>query len=357
MTDDILAFAEGKAGRLRLNRPKAIHALNEPMCRAMIDALVAWRSDPDIELVLLDHAPSPDGDPKYSRGFCAGGDVRAVAESGKGDGVAARSFFHTEYQLNHLLFTYAKTVVSFLDGIVMGGGVGIGLPAKYRVATERTMFAMPEATIGLFPDVGGGWYLSRLPGRLGQYLALTAARLNGADAQAVGLATHHIASDRLEGVKAKLAAHPRDAEAILDAASTAPPEAPIMAQRAEIDRLFAADTLEEILAALEADPGEWAKDVLAGLRTKSPQSCKVALRLLREGARRASFVDEMVAEYGIAAHVSMRHDFIEGVRALLVDKDNAPHWDPATPEGVTEATLDTIFSPLPAEEAWQPLRL
>jgi len=349
MSDEVQAFTEAKVARLRLNRPKAIHALNEAMCRTMIDALVAWRSDPDVELVLLDHAEG--------RGFCAGGDVRAVAESGKGDGVAARAFFHTEYQLNHLLFTYAKPVISFLDGIVMGGGVGIGLPARYRVATERTIFAMPEATIGLFPDVGGGWYLSRLPGRLGQYLALTAARLDGADAHAIGLATHYIPSDALKDVKARLAANPRDAEAILEAASAAPPEAPILALRAEIDRLFAADTLEEILAALDADASEWAKDMLAGLRTKSPQSCKVALRLLRDGARRASFVDEMVAEYGIAAHVSMRHDFIEGVRALLVDKDNAPHWDPATPEEVTESALDKIFSPLPADEAWQPLRL
>ena len=349
MAGEILAFTEGKVGRLRLNRPKAIHALNELMCRAMIDALVAWRSDPDVELVLLDHAEG--------RGFCAGGDVRAVAESGKGDGVAARAFFHTEYQLNHLLFTYAKPLISFLDGIVMGGGVGIGLPARYRVATERTMFAMPEATIGLFPDVGGGWYLSRLPGRLGQYLALTAARLDGADAKAIGLATHYIPSDALEDMKAKLIADPRDAAAILDAASITPPDAPILACRQDIDRLFAADLLEEILAALEADDGEWAQAVLAGLRTKSPQSCKVALRLLRDGARRTDFADEMRAEYGLAAHISMRHDFIEGVRALLVDKDNAPRWDPATPEGVTETMLDTIFSPLPADEAWQSLRL
>lgn len=349
MTDGILAFKEGKVGRLRLNRPKAIHALNEPMCRAMLNALVAWRSDPEIELVLLDHAEG--------RGFCAGGDVRAVAESGKGDGIAARAFFHAEYQLNHLLFTYAKPVVSFLDGIVMGGGVGIGLPPKYRVATERTMFAMPEATIGLFPDVGGGWYLSRLPGRLGQFLALTAARLDGADAKAIGLATHYIPSDALEDVKAKLVADPRNVGAILDAASMVPPNAPILAQRGAIDRLFAADTLEDILAALESDPGEWAQTALAGLRTKSPQSCKVALRLLREGARRTDFADEMRAEYGLAAHVSMRPDFLEGVRALLVDKDNAPVWNPATPEGVTETMLDTIFSALPADEAWQPLRL
>jgi len=349
MTDEILAFTEGKVGRLRLNRPKALHALNEAMCRAMIEALLAWRADLAVEVVLLDHA---DG-----RGFCAGGDVRAVAESGKGDGLAARAFFHTEYQLNHLLFTYAKPVVSFLDGIVMGGGVGIGLPARCRVATERTIFAMPEATIGLFPDVGGGWYLSRLPGRLGQYLALTAARLDGAETTAIGLATHYIPSDALYDVKAKLTANPRDVEAILDAASIAPPKAPILEQRADIDRLFAADTLEEIMAALEADPGEWAEKVLAGLRTKSPQSCKIALRELREGATRTDFADEMRAEYAVAAHVSMRHDFLEGVRALLIDKDNAPQWDPATPEGVTESMLDRIFAPLPDDEAWQPLRL
>jgi enoyl-CoA hydratase len=349
MTDEILAFTDGKVGRLRLNRPKPLHALNEAMCRAMIDALVAWRADPDVELVLLDHA---DG-----RGFCSGGDVRTVAESGKGDGVAARAFFHTEYQLNHLLFTYAKPVVSFLDGIVMGGGVGIGLPARYRIATERTLFAMPEATIGLFPDVGGGWYLSRLPGRLGQYLALTAARLDGADAKAIGLATHYISSGRLDEVKAQLTANPRSVEEILDAASATLPEASILGQRAEIDRLFAAETLEEIIALLETDPGEWAQKVLAGLRAKSPQSCKVALRELREGATRTDFAEEMRSEYAIASHVCMRHDFLEGVRALLIDKDNAPTWDPPTPEGVTDTMLDRIFAPLPEAEQWEPLRL
>jgi enoyl-CoA hydratase len=349
MTEEILACVEGKVARLRLNRPKAIHALTETMCRAMSDQLLAWRGDPDVELVLLDHA---DG-----RGFCAGGDVRAVAESARHDGKEARAFFYAEYQLNHLLFTYAKPVVSFLDGIVMGGGVGIGLPARYRVATERTVLAMPESTIGLFPDVGGGWYLSRLPGRLGQYLALTAARLDGADAKAIGLATHFIPSEALEDVKGQLVADPRNVEQILEAASIAPPEAPILAQRIEIDRLFASDTLEDIFDALEADPGEWAQKVLAGLRTKSPQSCKVALRQLHEGANRTDFAAEMRVEYDIAAHICMRHDFLEGVRALLIDKDNAPRWDPATPEGVTETVLDIIFAPLPDGEEWQPLRL
>ena len=349
MPDEILAFTAGKIGRLRLNRPKPIHALNEAMCHAMTDALVAWREDLAIEAILLDHA---DG-----RGFCAGGDVRAAAESGKVDGAAARAFFGTEYRLNHLLFTFAKPIVSFMDGIVMGGGVGIALPARYRIATERTVFAMPEATIGLFPDVGGGWYLSRLPGRIGQYLALTAARIGGAEAKALGLATHYVPSDALESMKAAITAEPQRLEEILDAADVAAGETPILDQRDSIDRLFAADTLEEILAALEADSSEWASTTLAGLRTKSPQSCKVALRLRHEGATRATFADEMRAEYGIAAHVCQRHDFIEGVRALLIDRENAPQWDPATPEGVTDAMLDTIFGPLPDGEEWEPLRL
>jgi enoyl-CoA hydratase len=349
MTDEILAYTDGKVGRLRLNRPKPIHALNDAMCHGMIAALMAWREDVGVEAVLLDHAEG--------RGFCAGGDVRAAAESGKVDGAAARVFFGTEYQLNHLLFTYAKPVVSFMDGIVMGGGVGIALPARYRVATERTIFAMPEATIGLFPDVGGGWYLSRLPGRVGQYLALTAARLNGAEAKALGIATHYVPSATLDDMKAAITAEPQRIEAILDEASIAAPDAPILAQSEAIDRLFAADTLEDILGALEADGGDWASETLASLRTKSPQSCKVALRLLREGATRTDFADEMRAEYGIATHVSQRHDFIEGVRALLIDKDNAPQWDPPTPEGVTDGMLDTIFGPLPDGEAWQPLQM
>ncbi|WP_404711184.1 enoyl-CoA hydratase/isomerase family protein [Sphingomonas sp. MMS24-J13] len=349
MTDEILAFVEGKVGRLRLNRPKPIHALNEAMCHAMIAALVAWRENPAVGAVLLDHAEG--------RGFCSGGDVRAAAESGKVDGAAARAFFGTEYQLNHLLFTYAKPIASFMDGIVMGGGVGIALPARYRVATERTVFAMPEATIGLFPDVGGGWYLSRLPGRIGQYLALTAARIGGAEAKALGIATHYVPAEALDGVKAAIIAEPQQIQAILDAAAIPATETPILQQRESIDRLFAADSLENILAALESDGGDWAREVLAGLRTKSPQSCKVALRLLHEAAVRTDFADEMRAEFGIAAHICQRHDFIEGVRALLVDRDNAPIWDPATPEGVTDHMLDTIFGPLPDGEAWEPLRL
>jgi enoyl-CoA hydratase len=349
VTDHVLASVEGKVGRLRLNRPAALHALSTDMCHRMVEVLLAWRADPAIELVLIDHASG--------RGFCAGGDVRAVAKDAGLDGARARAFFRIEYQLNHLLFVYAKPVVAMMDGVVMGGGAGISLPAKYRVATERTLFAMPEATIGLFPDAGAGWHLSRLPGRIGQYLALTAGRLDGAVARALGVATHYLPSGRAEAIASALVADPRAADAILVEAEMVPPEAAILKRRAEIDRLFAGETLEEIDAALVADDGAWARETLAVLRSKSPQSCKVALRLLRVGALRTDFADEMRAEYGIVSHVCLRHDFIEGVRALLVDKDNAPRWDPATADGVTDHMIDTIFAPLAEDEAWEPVRL
>lgn len=346
MTDDILSFTEGHVGRIRLNRPRAIHALTTAMCRAILDRLAAWRTDDAVRAVLFDHAEG--------RGFCAGGDIRMLANSGAKDGAEAREFFHTEYQLNHRLFTYSKPTVAFMDGITMGGGVGISLPCKFRVATENTRFAMPETGIGLFPDVGGGWYLSRLPGRAGQFLALTGAQMDGAECVYLGLATHFVPAAALGEVKAKIAADPSAIEAILDAFSEEPPPARIEQNMERIDRLFASDRLEDIYAALKADGSDWAQKELATLRTKSPQTMKVALRLLKEGAHMHSFADEMRQEYAVGAHVVQRHDFLEGVRAVIVDKDNAPKWNPATPEGVTEHMLDTIFAPLPDDEAWMP---
>ncbi|MCP3734731.1 enoyl-CoA hydratase/isomerase family protein [Sphingomonas sp. RP10(2022)] len=354
MSDDLLIQTDGAVGRLRLNRPKALHALNLGMCEAMLAALETWRTDATIAAVLLDHAPAPDGDPKLSRGFCAGGDIRLLSESGAGDGAAARAFFHTEYRLNHRLFTYAKPIVAFMDGVTMGGGVGIALPCRYRVATENTRFAMPETGIGLFPDVGGGWYLSRLPGRIGQFLALTGHRLDGAEAYALGLATHYLPAAALAEVKAAIVAAPQGIEAALAAASVTPPAAGLLDHRADIDRLFAADTLEEVFAALEADGGDFATEQLAVLRTKSPQTMKVSLRLLYDGGLMQSFADEMVQEYAVACRVVQRHDFLEGVRAVIVDKDNAPRWNPATPEDVTDHVIDQIFAPLPEGEAWTP---
>jgi enoyl-CoA hydratase len=344
---DIVTQIEGKVGRIRLNRPKAIHALTKDMCSAMIAALVEWRSDSAVQAVLIDHMEG--------RGFCAGGDVRMLAESGSSDGADARAFFHEEYRLNHLLFTYAKPVVAFMDGITMGGGVGISQPAKYRVATENTRFAMPETAIGLFPDVGGGWYLSRLPGRVGQFLALTGARLDGAESHYLGLATHYIPHAKLDEVKERIAEHPERIDGILGAAGATPPAAKIADNLVHINKTFAADRLEDILAALEADSSDWAENELATLRSKSPQACKVSLRLLSDGARMNDFADEMRQEYAVAARVVQRPDFAEGVRAVLIDKDNAPRWNPAEPEGVTDHMIDTIFAPMPAGEEWTPL--
>ena len=347
MTEDVLIGVEGRVGRIALNRPQAIHALNLPMCQAMIDALLAWRDDAAIEAVVIDHSEG--------RGFCAGGDIRMLAESGAKDGREARAFFHTEYRLNHLLFTYAKPVVAFMDGITMGGGVGISQPAKYRVATEHTRFAMPETGIGLFPDVGGGWYLPRLEGRVGAFLALTGARLDGAECLALGLATHYLPSANLAEAKERIAQHPDRIGGILGELSVTAPPAAITGQIDKINRLFASDRYEDILAALEKDGGEWAQKELGALRTKSPQTCKVALRQLREGAAIPDFAAEMRQEYAIGSRVVAMHDFLEGVRALIVDKDNSPKWDPSTPEAVTDEWIDAIFAPLPPGEAWTPL--
>ncbi len=346
MTADVLTSVEGNTARIRLNRPGAIHALNTAMCTAMLDALEAWRVDIGVEAVIIDHAEG--------RGFCAGGDIRMLAESGAKDGVEARAFFHTEYRMNHKLFTYVKPVVAFMDGITMGGGVGISLPCRYRVATENTRLAMPETGIGLFPDVGGGWYLSRLPGRMGQFLALTGHRLDGAECVALGLATHYLPSAALEQAKARIIADPRSIDAILRDLAVMPPDAKIIAHQGEIDRLFASDVLEDVFAALEADPGDWSQAQLKLLRTKSPQTMKVSLRLLHEGALMHDFADEMRQEYAVGCRVVQRHDFLEGVRAVIIDKDNAPRWNPDTPEGVTDHVIDQIFAPLSDEEAWTP---
>jgi enoyl-CoA hydratase len=346
VTDDVLVHVEGGVGRLRLDRPKAIHALTTPMCEVMSQALLKWRADPNVEVVVIDHA---DG-----RGFCAGGDVVMLARSGNEDAQEAKRFFFAEYRLNHLLFTYDKPTVAIMDGVTMGGGVGISLPCDYRIATENTRLAMPETGIGLFPDVGGGWYLSRVPGRVGQFMALTGARLDGAECLYLQLATHYVEQSGIEELVERIMKAPGRAKGALGTASTAVPEARIERNLPQISKLFASDRLEEVLSALEADESDWADSELATLRTKSPLSCKVSLRLLAEGANRASFADEMRAEYALAGRVVRTHDFREGVRALLIDKDNAPVWDPATPEEVTDEMLDVLFEPLPPSEQWTP---
>lgn len=345
---EVLIQREGEVGHISLNRPKAVHALTLDMCRTMIAALVEWRDDDSVKAVVIDHA---DG-----RGFCAGGDIGLLRKSALEDhGEAGRRFFFEEYRLNHLLFTYPKPTIAFMDGITMGGGVGISQPAKFRVATENTRFAMPETGIGLFPDVGGGWYLSRLPGRVGQFLALTGARLDGAECFWAGLATHYLPHERLEAAKARISEHPDRAAGILAELSVEPPEARLERNATRIAKLFASDRHEDILSALEADGGEWAQKELATLSTKSPQACKVALRELDESAKLTDFADEMRMEYRIASRVLTLPDFAEGVRAVIVDKTNDPQWNPTRPEDVSAKLLDTIFAPLPADEEWTPL--
>lgn len=348
MTDEVIARREGAVGILSLNRPKAIHALTHGMVQAMVVALLEWRGDDGVAAVLIDHAEG--------RGFCAGGDIAFLRNSALNDGGASgRKFFHDEYQLNHLLMTYGKPVVAFMDGITMGGGVGLADPATYRVVTEATRYAMPETGIGLFPDVGGGWFLSRMRGRMGQYLALTGARLDGAECLWAGLASHYLPSENLAQAKARIAADPAAIPTILRELSVVPPEPKIAAHAAEIERLFASNRYEDILAALAADGSDFAQATLKTLATKSPQTCKVALRQLATSLTLPDFAANMAMEYRIGSRVLLMPDFAEGVRAVIVDKDNAPVWSPATPEDVTDDLLDAIFAPLGAADEWKPL--
>jgi len=346
VSDDVLISVEQRVGRIRLNRPQAIHALTTQMCEAMSEALLEWRGDDNVEAVVIDHFEG--------RGFCAGGDVVTLAKSGSTDASEAKAFFFAEYRLNHLLFTYPKPTVAIMDGITMGGGVGIALPCDFRIATENTRLAMPETSIGLFPDVGGGWYLPRLPGRVGQFMVLTGARFDGAECHYLHLATHYVPQSSLADMVERIATTPNRVQGPIGAFVATPPPAKIEANLPAISRLFASDRLEDILAALAAEGGEWAETELATIRRKSPLSCKVSLRLLAEGANRASFAHEMTAEYALASRVVRTHDFREGVRAVLIEKDNAPHWDPQTPEEVTEEMLDVLFAPLPGTDAWTP---
>jgi enoyl-CoA hydratase len=347
MTDDILARIEGSVGRITLNRPKALHALNTAMCRAIIEALQAWEADPAVALILIDHSGE--------RGFCAGGDIRMLAESGAKDGVEARAFFFTEYRMNALLMRYPKPVLAVMDGIVMGGGVGIAMPCRYRIATERTTFAMPETGIGLFPDVGGGWHLPRLPGEAGMWLALTGARIKAADCLLLGVATDYVESGKVEALKAAVFADPAAIETLLTEQGADAGEPPIAKHQDGIDAAFAAPSVEAILQALRENGSPWAVAQHDTLLTKSPQTMKVAFRQLCTGKALKSFEDNMAMEYRIGARVVARHDFIEGVRAVIVDKDNAPRWNPPLLEGVTDAMLDEIFAPLPPDQEWTPL--
>jgi len=336
--DDVLVARAGRAGRITLNRPAALNALTLGMVRAIDDALAAWAGDPSVDLVLLDGAGE--------RGFCAGGDIRALRASALAGDDAAAAFWREEYALNGQIARYPKPVVAIMDGIVMGGGIGLAGHASHRVATERLRAAMPEVGIGFFPDVGGTWLLARAPGQLGTHLALTGDAVGTADALACGLADVHVP---VADVPALVAALTRDgAEAIhvdatVDAFARPPAEPPALAAaRPWIDAAYAGATVPAILRALDAG-GPEARAAAALIRTRSPTSVAVTLRALRDAAALA-LDDVLERELHVACAFLDAPDFVEGIRAAVVDKDRDPRWSPAGHDAVTPALVDRFFA-------------
>lgn len=343
--DEILFESRAGIGHVTLNRPQAMNALTLGMIRAFDPQLCAWATDDAVQAVLIEGA----GD----RAFCAGGDIRALYDGGRTPGSSlCRDFYREEYILNRRIKRFSKPYVALLDGIVMGGGVGLSVHGSHRVASDRTLFAMPETGIGLFPDVGGTYFLPRCPGEVGMYLALTGARLKAADLMYTGIATHFIADAHLDAARAALATCAGGAaaiEAVLTRFAGDPGPPPLAAHRAAIDRCFAAGSVVEIMAALEAEGSEWAAATAKMMATKSPLSQKVTYRQIRDGAG-LDFDAAMVLEYRLACRFMEDHDFFEGVRAIIIDKDNAPHWRPPSLADVNEAAVDAYFAPLGQED-------
>ncbi|MCC6469176.1 MAG: enoyl-CoA hydratase/isomerase family protein [Alphaproteobacteria bacterium] len=340
MTHDILFERRGAIGLATLNRPKALNALTLPMIRAFARQLDAWEPDPAVRAIVQTGA----GD----RAFCAGGDIRAIHDAGKAGDRLTRDFFREEYALNHRLHRCPKPVVALIDGVTMGGGVGLSVHGSHRVATERTVFAMPETGIGLFPDVGGGYFLPRLAGKVGMYLALTGARLKVADMLHCGIATHCMASsDRAAVIDALAAAdyglNPHGGvNRVLAEFAAAPGDAPLKQHRATIDRCFAAQSVEAILAALEADGSAWAGEQRAAILAKSPTALKITLRQMRDGAG-MSLAEELRMEYRMMQGCIAGNDVYEGVRAVIIDKDNNPQWRPPSLAAVDDALVERHF--------------
>lgn len=346
---EVMTAIEGQVGRITLNRPEALHAINTPMCEIIHGALRAWKDDDQVAVVLVDHAAD-------TRGFCAGGDIRMLATSGKGDASEARAFFAAEYRMNVAIKRFPKPYVAVIDGVTMGGGVGISVHGSHRIATERTTFAMPETGIGLFPDVGGGWFLPRLRGELGTWLATTGARLKGADVAAARVATHFLPSELVPNLKKQLVSADYAGGAaemvgeILSRATHAVPAGSFEPHMDEMTACFAHDRAEDIAAALAGHGSDWAKAQLDVLVTKSPETIKVALRQLREGGRLDSFEDNMAMEYRIGWRKVQSPDFLEGVRAVIIDKDNTPIWSPALLEDVSDEHVGRYFEHLGDDE-------
>jgi enoyl-CoA hydratase len=344
---DIRLDRHGRLAIVTLDRAQALNALTLDMAEQLDRWLIEWASDPAVAVVVIRSAAG--------RAFCAGGDIRALYDAGRRNDPYASDFYRTEYRLNHRIKTFGKPYIALLDGITMGGGVGLSIHGSHRVVTDRCQFAMPETGIGFFPDVGASWFLPRCPGALGTYLGLTGARLGAADMLYCGLATHHVSSDDMAALPgmleraARTGAHAGTVEALLDRHARDPGPAPLAHHRPAIDRCFAVQSVEEVLARLEADGTPWAQETASVLRRKSPTSLTVTMRQLQVGARLETFAAAMRMEYRLARHFMTAPDFYEGVRAAVIDKDQAPRWQPASLEEVSDEVVARYFDPL--EEA------
>ncbi len=347
MSGDIFFDVVNDFGLITLNRPDALNALTRDMVREMRAKLVEWERSPAVKAVLVKGAGE--------KAFCAGGDIRWLYDNAKKDVDHACGFFREEYRLNALIHHYFKPYVALIDGIVMGGGVGVSVHGDFRVAGDRTLFAMPETGIGMFPDVGGGHFLPRLHDGLGLYYALTGARAKAADCVAAGVATHYVASDRMatlenELTNLALGGHPHAAiEAVLDEFSSDPGEAHVNHIRPALKRLFEGHpSFDAFHAALKTDGHDVAGDMLRILDRMSPTSLKLTFEQLRRG-NALDFDDNMKMEFRMVRRVMEGHDFFEGVRALIVDKDKTPRWSPASVEGVSGREIAKYFEPLSEE--------
>ena len=349
---DIEFEERGTLGLVTLNRPDALNALTHAMALALEAQLARWAAAPEIAVVAIRGA----GD----KAFCAGGDIRALWEAGRPGGANGRAnfaFYADEYRLNAAIRRYPKPYVALMDGVVMGGGVGVSIHAARRIAGDRTLFAMPETGIGLFPDVGGTWFLPRLPGQVGMWLGLTGARLRTADVLAAGICDHYLPSDRVEELIRALAGieigarEPLEAvDRVIEAFARQPEaEAGLPARRAIIDRCFAGESVEAILDALAGEGDDWAPAQREAILTKSPTCTRIAFRQIREGAG-LGFEDCMRLEYRLARFCMQRPDFYEGVRAAIIDRDSPPRWDPATLAEADDDAVAPAFAPLGAEE-------
>lgn len=339
MSDDIAFEDAGRAGIVTLTRPQALNALTREMLLALEDRLKRWEADASIAHVVI----RGEG-----RAFCAGGDLMALYNA-RGDGLSQLPFFADEYRINAAIRRYSKPYVALIDGIVMGGGVGVSVHGSHRVATENAMFAMPEVGIGFFPDVGGSYFLPRLPGRFGTYLGLTGARIRAGDMVACGIATRHVAADRLEALTAALA-ESGETDAVLDRFHQSTEPDVFAAHAGEIDDAFAPGSLADIVVRLEAwTDNPFFAETLKTIRSKSPTSLAVALRQMEEGASRD--MDECMAmEYRIVARMLTGHDFYEGIRAAIVDKGDTPAWRPAAIGDIDAADVARYFAPLDSGE-------